>query len=91
MVIYISTPGSLTSMCAQEIPPARLRPLNMGMATASQWLFNFVVAKCTPLMFATLGAHGYGAYFLYGAFCFTMAIYAWYFVPETKGKELHPS
>lgn len=73
----------------KEIPPARLRPLNMGMATASQWLFNFIVAKCTPLMFATLGAHGYGTYFLYGAFCFTMVIYAWYCVPETKGQRSH--
>lgn len=75
-----------TAFCTQEIPPARLRPFNMGLATASQWIFNFIVAKCTPLMFANLGAHGYGTYFLYGAFCFTMVIYAWYFVPETKGR-----
>lgn len=58
----------------------------MGMATASQWLFNFVVAKCTPLMFATLGARGYGTYFLYGSFCFVMVVYAWFLVPETKGQ-----
>ncbi|KAI0149005.1 general substrate transporter [Pestalotiopsis sp. NC0098] len=71
-----------------EIPSARLRALNMGMATASQWLFNFVVAKCTPLMFATLGARGYGTYFLYGSFCFVMVVYAWFLVPETKGLSL---
>jgi hypothetical protein len=57
----------------------------MGMATASQWLFNFVVAKATPNMLATLGSNGYGTFFLYGGFCFTMVVYAWYFVPETKG------
>ncbi|KAF3025040.1 hypothetical protein E8E14_014367 [Neopestalotiopsis sp. 37M] len=71
-----------------EIPAARLRALNMGMATASQWLFNFVVAKCTPLMFATLGPRGYGTYFLYGSFCFLMVVYAWVLVPETKGLSL---
>ena len=58
----------------------------MGMATASQWFFNFVVAKSTPTMFATLGKNGYGAYFVYGSFCFVMVIYTWFFVPETKGK-----
>lgn len=29
------------------LPAARMRSLQMGMATASQWLFNFVVAKVT--------------------------------------------
>ncbi|KAL3459586.1 general substrate transporter [Aspergillus heterothallicus] len=75
------------SYCS-EIPPARLRPLNMGMATASQWLFNFVVAKATPSMLATLGSNGYGTFFLYGGFCFTMVVYTWFFVPETKGLSL---
>ncbi|KAF7622458.1 hypothetical protein AFLA_008995 [Aspergillus flavus NRRL3357] len=75
------------SYCA-EIPPARVRALNMGMATASQWFFNFVVAKSTPTMFATLGKNGYGTYFVYGSFCFVMVLYTWYFVPETKGLSL---
>ncbi|KAE8149876.1 general substrate transporter [Aspergillus avenaceus] len=75
------------SYCA-EIPPARLRALNMGMATASQWFFNFVVAKATPTMFATVGTNGYGTYFIYGSFCFAMVIYTWFFVPETKGLSL---
>lgn len=58
----------------------------MGMATASQWFFNFVVAKATPSMFATLGKGGFGTYFVYGSFCFTMVIFAWAFVPETAGE-----
>ena len=58
----------------------------MGMAAASQWIFNFVVAKCTPIMFATLGTNGFGTYFLYGSFCFAMVIYAFFLVPETKAE-----
>uniref|UniRef100_A0A0D2YHJ2 Uncharacterized protein n=1 Tax=Fusarium oxysporum (strain Fo5176) TaxID=660025 RepID=A0A0D2YHJ2_FUSOF len=54
-----------------------MRALQMGMATASQWLFNFVVAKCTPSMFATLGKGGFGTYFVYGSFCFTMVDLLW--------------
>lgn len=63
-----------------------MRTLQMGMATASQWLFNFVVAKATPSMFATLGVNGFGTYFVYGSFCFVMVIFTWFFVPETNGK-----
>lgn len=57
----------------------------MGMATASQWLFNFVVAKATPTMFATLGVNGFGTYFVYGSLCFVMVVFTWFLVPETKG------
>lgn len=60
----------------------------MGMAVASQWLWNFVVAKATPSMFATLGVNGFGTYFVYGSFCFAMVVYAWFLVPETKGLSL---
>lgn len=62
-----------------------MRSLQMGMATASQWLFNFVVAKATPSMFATLGVNGFGTYFVYGSFCFVMVVFTWFLVPETKG------
>ncbi|CAI7573570.1 unnamed protein product [Penicillium pancosmium] len=80
--------GPVVWTYCSEVPAARLRPLQMGMATASQWLFNFVVAKATPSMFATLGVNGFGTYFIYGSFCFTMVVFAWFFVPETKGLSL---
>ncbi|KAI3559678.1 hypothetical protein CABS01_13399 [Colletotrichum abscissum] len=77
--------GPVVWTYSSEIPPARLRAVMMGMATASQWLFNFVVAKATPSMFATLGEGGFGTYFVYGTFCFIMVVFAWFFVPETAG------
>ncbi|KAH6887516.1 general substrate transporter [Thelonectria olida] len=80
--------GPVVWTYTSEIPAARMRALQMGMATASQWLFNFVVAKSTPSMIATLGSHGFGTYFVYGSFCFTMVVFAWLFVPETKGLAL---
>ncbi|KAM0543129.1 hypothetical protein ACHAPJ_012471 [Fusarium lateritium] len=80
--------GPVVWTYCSEIPAARMRALQMGMATASQWLFNFVVAKSTPSMFATLGRGGFGTYFVYGSSCFTMVVFAWFFVPETKGLAL---
>ncbi|RYP56433.1 hypothetical protein DL769_009918 [Monosporascus sp. CRB-8-3] len=88
----VSSPGYVALVAififAAEIPPARLRALQMGIATASQWLFNFVVAKATPTMFATLGSNGFGTYFVYGSFCFMMTVFAWAMIPETKGLAL---
>lgn len=43
-----------------EIPTARLRSLNVAFGAATQWLFNFVVARAVPTMLATVGSDGYG-------------------------------
>ena len=58
------------------------------MGAATQWLFNFVVARATPNMLATLGKGGYGTYFVYGSFSFCMFVFVWFLVPETKGMSL---
>lgn len=52
--------GPVCWIYVSEIPTARLRSLNVAIAAATQWLFNFVVARATPNMLATVGAHGYG-------------------------------
>ncbi|KAH9894702.1 general substrate transporter [Xylariomycetidae sp. FL2044] len=71
-----------------EIPTARLRPLNVAIGAATQWLFNFVVAKAVPSMLATVGANGYGTYLIFGSFCVLMFFFVWFFIPETKGVSL---
>ncbi|KAK4160179.1 putative permease [Cladorrhinum sp. PSN259] len=73
---------------ASEIPAARLRSLNVSLAAATQWLFNFVVARAVPTMLVTVGANGYGTYLIFGSFCFSMFFFVWFFVPETKGISL---
>lgn len=39
-------------------------------------------------MLATVGRGGYGTYFIFGSFCFSMFIFTWFFIPETKGISL---
>jgi MFS transporter, SP family, sugar:H+ symporter len=51
----------------------------------TQWLFNFVIAKLTPIM---LDRITYGTFLLFGACCILMLLYAVFFVPETKGVPL---
>lgn len=67
-----------------EIPTARLRGLNVSLAAATQWLFNLVIARAVPNMLATMGEGGYGAFIAFSCFCFSMFVFVWFLVPETK-------
>jgi len=80
--------GPVCWIYVSEIPTSRLRGLNVSLAAATQWLFNFVVARATPVMLDTVGKGGYGTYFIFGSFCFTMVVFAFIFIPETKGISL---
>lgn len=54
----------------------------MAASLMTQWLFNFVIAKLTPLMLTQIT---YGTYLLFGSCCVLMLLYAVLCVPETKG------
>lgn len=77
--------GPVCWIYVSEIPTNRLRGYNVSLAAATQWLFNLVVARVSPVMLVTAGGPtGYGTYFIYGSFCFAMGVAA-FWVPETKG------
>lgn len=52
--------GPVCWIYVSEIPTARLRSLNVAFGAATQWLFNFVVARAVPSMLVTMGSNGYG-------------------------------
>jgi MFS transporter, SP family, sugar:H+ symporter len=54
----------------------------MAAALMTQWLFNFVIAKLTPIMLAEIT---YGTFLVFGSACIVMVIYTVICVPETKG------
>lgn len=62
--------------------------MNVAIGAATQWLFNFVVAQAVPRMLVNVGKAGYGTYFVFGSFCFSMFIFVWFLIPETKGVSL---
>ncbi|PKY04056.1 general substrate transporter [Aspergillus campestris IBT 28561] len=80
--------GPVCWIYVSEIPTARLRGLNVSFAAATQWLFNFVVARSVPVMISTVGANGYGTYIIFSCFCLSMGVFVFFFVPETKGLSL---
>ncbi|KAK2734994.1 hypothetical protein FQN55_002323 [Onygenales sp. PD_40] len=80
--------GPVCWIYVSEIPSARLRSMNVALAAATQWLFNFVVARAVPVMLVKVGNHGYGTYMIFSCFCFSMFVFTWFFIPETKGLSL---
>ncbi|KAH7411458.1 putative quinate permease [Cadophora sp. MPI-SDFR-AT-0126] len=80
--------GPVCWILVSEIPTARLRAMNVALAAATQWLFNFVVAQAVPRMLVNVGKAGYGTYFIFGSFCFSMFFFVWFLIPETKGVSL---
>ncbi|KAI1334586.1 general substrate transporter [Xylariaceae sp. FL0016] len=80
--------GPACWILVSEIPTARLRSINVALGAATQWLFNFVVAKAVPTMLATVGENGYGTYLIFGSFGVIMFIFVWFLIPETKGVSL---
>lgn len=44
--------------------------------------WNFLVARFTPQMFATMD---YGVYFFFATLMIISVIFVWFFIPETKG------
>lgn len=51
--------GPVCWILVSEIPTARLRALNVAIGAATQWLFNFIIARTVLTMKVTMGTAGY--------------------------------
>ena len=85
-VVYSPGEGPVPFTYSAEAYPLYVREYGMGLATATTWFFNFVLAVTWPSMleaFKPQGAFGwYAAWNVVGFFAVLL------FVPETKGKTL---
>ncbi|GKT41602.1 high-affinity glucose transporter [Colletotrichum spaethianum] len=68
-----------------EVYPNSHRSKGVAAGTATVWLCNFIVGVATPPMLDKLG---FGTYIFFGAWCFVASVWAFFLVPETKGKTL---
>ncbi|KAF8848523.1 general substrate transporter [Acephala macrosclerotiorum] len=71
------TPWVLNS----EMFDQNVRTLAQAFAAANNWLWNFLVARFTPQMFATMG---YGVYFFFASLMIFSVIFVYFLIPETK-------
>jgi sugar porter (SP) family MFS transporter len=77
--------GPLPWIYVCDIFPTRTRHYGLAVASATQWLFNFVVSKITPNLVKQLG---YKLFFMFATINIAgMAVFS-ALVPETKGRSL---
>ena len=75
----------ITWVICSEVFPIDIRMLCVSITTADQWLWSFIISRTTPYMITSLG---YGTYFFFATLMVCMGFWAYWFIPETKGKTL---
>ncbi|KAF7796449.1 hypothetical protein EIP86_007626 [Pleurotus ostreatoroseus] len=84
-VFYCVGWGPLPWVVAAEIAPNHVRTATLAVAVGVNWLFSFTVSKLTPIMLNNIT---YGTFLTFGVFCLLMALWTYFFLPETKGYAL---
>lgn len=82
---YSASWGPVPWVYLSEIFPTRLRAYGVGMGAATQWLFNFVITKITPV---AINHIGWRTFLMFAIFCLSMSVFAFFFIKETKGRSL---
>ncbi|KAF1987900.1 putative MFS monosaccharide transporter [Aulographum hederae CBS 113979] len=82
---FASTWGPLIWCVVGELYPSRYRARSMAMATASNWIWNFLISFFTPYI---TGAIDYRYGYVFASMCFTGAVFTWFFVCESQGRTL---
>lgn len=68
-----------------EIFPLPIRARGVALSTASNWLWNCIIAVITPYMVDALVS---AVFFVWFALCTCAFVYTYFLVPETKGLSL---
>jgi MFS family permease len=86
---FASTWGPGAWIVIGEIFPLPIRSRGVGLSTASNWLWNTIIAVITPYMVAEdKGNLKSSVFFIWGSLCTCAFVYAYFLVPETKGLSL---
>lgn len=85
ILFYATTWGPIVWALVAEIYPSKYRARAMGIATASNWTFNFLLSFFTPFITADID-YAYGYVF---AGCTALgALVVYFFVCESQGRTL---
>ena len=82
---FASTWGPMVWTVTGELYPARYRAICMGMSTASNWLWNFLIAFFTPFI---TGAIDFRYGYVFASCCALASVVVYFFLLETRGKTL---
>ena len=82
---FASTWGPGAWIVIGEIFPLPIRSRGVALSTASNWLWNTIIAVITPYMVGTdQGNLRSNVFFVWGALCTGAFIYSYFLIPETK-------
>ncbi|RDW64789.1 hypothetical protein BP6252_10440 [Coleophoma cylindrospora] len=86
---FASTWGPGAWIVIGEIFPLPIRSRGVALSTASNWLWNTIIAVITPYMVGSqYGNLKSSVFFVWGGLCTAAFVYAYFLVPETKGLSL---
>ncbi|KAH8753555.1 general substrate transporter [Diaporthe sp. PMI_573] len=86
---FASTWGPGAWILIGEIFPLPIRSRGVALSTASNWLWNTIIAVITPYMVGeTHGNLKSSVFFVWGGLCTCAFVYSYFLVPETKGLSL---
>ncbi|KAF2035340.1 general substrate transporter [Setomelanomma holmii] len=82
---FAMTWGPIIWAVVGEIYPSRYRAKCMALATASNWVFNFLISFFTPYITSAID-YRYG--YVFAGCCFAGAVVVYFFVCESHGRSL---
>jgi len=83
--LLFSLIGPLPWVYVADIFPTRTRHYGLSLASASQWLWNFVISKVTPTLVTALG---YKLFLMFATINIAgLAVFS-LLIPETQGRSL---
>ncbi|EED20688.1 MFS monosaccharide transporter, putative [Talaromyces stipitatus ATCC 10500] len=85
IVGFATTWGPIVWAICGELYPARYRATCIGIATASNWTWNFLISFFTPFI---SGAIDFQYGYIFACCCFAAALVVYFFVCETQGRTL---
>ncbi|KAK3496322.1 general substrate transporter [Neurospora crassa] len=86
---FATTWGPASWVVIGEVFPLPIRAKGVALSTASNWLWNCIIAVITPYMVdEDKGNLGPKVFYIWGGLCTCCFIYAYLLVPETKGLTL---
>ncbi|PLB49317.1 putative MFS monosaccharide transporter [Aspergillus steynii IBT 23096] len=86
---FASTWGPGAWVVIGEIYPLPIRSRGVALSTASNWLWNCIIAVITPYMVdKDRGDLKAKVFFIWGSLCACAFVYTYFLIPETKGLTL---
>ncbi|KUJ18697.1 general substrate transporter [Mollisia scopiformis] len=81
--------GPVLWAITSEIPSQRLRSQTVGIANGINFIFGWLVAFCTPYFINPTSLNWGPKYgYIWGASNLILAVWVFFFIPETKGRSL---